>query len=187
MKVSVKIKFIIAVIVLFAAKTTMNAQRIALTSNLLEDVVLTPNIGVDVVIADRQSLTFDTSFSPYKLSPKFHNKRMAFRAGYKYWLNQAFYAHYIGFDALASSSEVGIGKHSFRDEYVGIGVGYGYSFILGKRLNIVPSIGVGVAYGQTFEGYDHMVRPGVGVEATATTGFKPILTRLAVTIQYVLK
>lgn len=184
---SVKIKLIIAVIIMFTAKTSLNAQRLAVTTNLLEDAVLTPNIGVDVVIADRQSLTFDTSFSPYRLSPKFHNKRMAFRAGYKYWLNQAFYAHYISFDALASSSEVGIGKYSSRDEYVGIGVGYGYSFILGKRWNIVPSIGLGVAYGQTYDGYDHMIKPGVGVEATATTGFKPILTRLAVTIQYILK
>lgn len=187
MKMSTKIRLVVVAILLIATKTSLNAQRIALTSNLLEDVVLSPNIGVDIVIADRQSLTFDTSFSPYKLSEQFHNKRMALRAGYKYWFNQALYAHYLGVDAIVSSSDVGIGKADFRDEYIGIGIGYGYSFILGKRLNIVPSVGIGVAYGQSYQGYDQMLKPGVGVEAQATVGLKPILTRLAVTIQYVLK
>jgi hypothetical protein len=96
------------------------------------------------------------------------------------------YAHYIGVDAVASSSDIGLGRNQFRDEYIGIGVGYGYSFIIGKKLNIVPGIGVGLAYGNSYEGYDHM-NSGQGVQAVATPGFKPILTRLSVTIQYVLK
>ena len=174
-------------IFMIVAKTSVHAQRIAVTSNLLEDVVLTPNIGVDVVVADRQSITFDTSSSPYKIAEQFHNKRMTFRAGYKYWFSQALYAHYIGVDAVASSSEVGIGKNKFKDEYLGIGIGYGYSFIIGKKLNIVPGIGVGVAYGNSYQGHDHMNGPNQAVQAVATPGFKPILTRLSVTIQYVLK
>lgn len=184
---STKIRLVLVVIVLFAAKTSVNAQRIAVTSNLLEDALLTPNAGVDIVVADRQSLSFDASYAPYKLFQNVHNKRMTVRAGYKYWFNQALYAHYIGIDAVVSSSDVRIGKLGSRDEYIGIGVGYGYSIILGKRLNLVPNIGVGIAYGNTYEGYDQMVNVGEGVQATAARGFKPILTRLGVTIQYVLK
>lgn len=183
---SIKIKFIMVAILLIAAKTSVHAQRVALTSNLLEDAVLTPNIGVDIVVADRQSITFDASFAPYKLSEQFHNKRMTFRAGYKYWFNQALYAHYIGVDAVASSSDVGLGRNKFRDEYIGLGIGYGYSFIIGKKLNIVPGFGIGLAYGNSYEGHDHM-NSGQAVHAVATPGFKPILTRLSVTIQYILK
>lgn len=184
---SIKIKFIIVAVLLIATKTSVDAQRIALTSNLFEDAILTPNVGVEIVVADRQSLTFDTSFAPYKICEQFHNKQMTFRAGYKYWLNQALYAHYIGVDAVASSSDVQIGKAGSRDEYIGLGIGYGYSFIIGKRLNLIPCIGIGVAYGKSYEGHDHMIKPGQGVEATATFGFKPILTRFGVTIQYVLR
>jgi hypothetical protein len=183
---STRVRLILTLILMLAAKTSLHAQRIAVTSNLLEDVVLTPNIGVDIVVADRQSITFDASFAPYKLTEQLHNKTMAFRAGYKYWFSQALYAHYIGVDAVASSSDIGLGRNQFRDEYIGIGVGYGYSFIIGKKLNIVPGIGVGLAYGNSYEGYDHM-NSGQGVQAVATPGFKPILTRLSVTIQYVLK
>lgn len=186
MKVSLKIRLMSIVIMLMMAKVSLSAQRIALTSNLIEDAVLTPNLGVDIVVADRQSLTFDASFAPYKISPKFHNKCMALKAGYRYWFNQALYAHYIGIDAVLSSSDAGIGLKDFRHEYVGLGIGYGYSFIIGKRLNIVPNIGIGVAYGQSYTGYDRMLSPGKGVEATETPGFKPILTRLGVTLQYVL-
>ena len=181
------IKFILVAVLFIATWTSASAQRIAVTSNLVEDVVLTPNVGVDIVLADRQSLTFDASYSPYKIAENFHNKRMTFRAGYKYWFNQAMYAHYIGVDAVLSSSDVGVAKFKSKDEYVGVGIGYGYSFILGKRLNLVPNIGVGFAYGNSYDGYDHMLAPGKGVEASVTRGFKPILTRFGVTIQYVLK
>lgn len=183
---SIRIKFLLVLLLLVGAKTSLNAQRIALTSNVLEDIVLTPNIGVDIVVSDRQSLTLDTSIAPYKVSNNFYNKCMTFRAGYKFWLDQAFYAHYIGVDAIASSSDFKILNTNFKSEYVGLGVGYGYSFILGKRMNFVPCIGVGLAYGKSYEGYDHMVKPGVGVEALATNRLIPIITRFGITIEYVL-
>lgn len=183
---SVRIKFILILVLLLGVKTSLNAQRIALTSNILEDVVLTPNIGVDIVVADRQSLTLDTSIAPYKLSKNFYNKCLTFRVGYKFWLNQAFYAHYIGVDAVASSSDYRILNTDLKNEYVGVGLGYGYSFMLGKRLNLVPCIGVGLAYGTSYEGYDHMERPGVGVEAISTNKIIPIITRFGITIEYVL-
>ena len=186
MKMSLKIKFILVAILMIAARTSMNAQRIAVTTNVVEDAILTPNVGVDIVLSDRQSITFDTSFAPYQLSKGFSNKCMTFRAGYKYWLNQAFYAHYVGVDAVASSSDVVVGQFNSRDEYVGLGVAYGYSFILGKKLSIVPSIGVGLAYGNSYQGHNHM-ESGKPVYAVATPGFKPILTRLSVTIHYILK
>lgn len=185
---SLKIKFILVVILMIAARTSVNAQRIALATNLIEDVViLTPNIGVDLVLSDRQSISFDTSIAPYKISDTFYNKCMTFRAGYKYWFSQAFYAHYIGVDAIASSSDVLIRNTTFRDEYIGLGLGYGYSFIISKRLNLVPHVGVGLAYGKSYDGYDHMGDSGIGVQAQATTGIKPVITRLGVTIQYVLR
>ena len=183
---STRIKIFLTIILLMVAKTSLHAQRIAVTTNALEDIVLTPNVGVDVVVADRQSITFDASVSPYKIADNFHNKRMTVRAGYKYWFNQAFYAHYVGVDAVLSSSDVGVASFKSRDEYIGVGVGYGYSFILGKRLNLVPHIGVGIAYGKSYEGYDQMLAPGQGVQAVATPGFKPILTRFGITVTYIL-
>ena len=184
---SIRVKIIFIIILLIATKTSLNAQRIALTTNLLEDAILTPNIGVDIVVADNQSITFDASCAPYKLSQQFYNKCMTFRAGYKYWFNQALYAHYIGVDAVANSSDVKVGNLSSCDEYIAIGVGYGYSFIIGKRLNIVPNVGVGLSFGYNYEGYDHMVKPGQGVKAVATRSVEPVVTRLGITLQYVLK
>lgn len=184
---SIKLKVLITAVFLIAAMPSLRAQRMAITSNLLEDALLTPNMGVDIVVSDRQSVSFDVSYAPYKLFPQFHNKHMSFRAAYKYWFNQTFYAHYLSLDAIASSSDVALGQWNSKDEYLALGLGYGYSFILSKRFNIIPSIGLGLAYGQTYEGHDHMIEPGKGVEATAVTGFKPVLTRLSVTIQYILK
>ena len=183
---SLRIKILIAILLVFGAKTSLNAQRIALTTNVLEDVVLTPNIGVDIVVADKQTLSLDTSFAPDKLTQSLYYKCMIVRAGYKYWLDQAFYAHYVGVDVIASSYDIKLRNFNEKNEYVGLGVGYGYSFLLGKRLNFVPCVGLGLAYGTMYDGHDHMVRPGVGVEATATRTIRPVITRLGITIQYVL-
>ena len=179
--------YIVTLVLLMVAQAPLKAQRMAVTTNLLEDVVATPNLGVDIVLADRQSVAFDVSFAPYKLTKNFYNKQMTFRAGYKFWLNQAFYAQYISIDAVASSSDTQIGKLGARDQSLGLGVGYGYSYIINKRLNIVPHIGLGVAYGATYEGADQMIKPNEGVQATSTSGFRPMITRLGLTLQYVLR
>ena len=88
---SIRIKILIAILLVFGAKTSLNAQRIAVTTNILEDVVLTPNIGIDIVVADQQSVSLDASAAPYKLSQNMYNKSMTLRVGYKYWFNQTFY------------------------------------------------------------------------------------------------
>ena len=113
------IKLVVAAILMIAAGTSANAQRIAVTTNLLEDAFLTPNIGIDVIVADRQSLTFDTSIAPFKATEFLHNKCMTLRAGYKYWFEQALYGHYIGVDAVATSSDLRIGRYNSRDQYIG--------------------------------------------------------------------
>lgn len=183
-----KLIYIVVVFVLsLAFQVPMKAQRMAITTNLLSDVSLAPNVGLDIVLADKQSLAVDVTCAPYKFSEKFHNKHMAVRASYKFWLNQALYAHYISVDGVLSSSDIQIGSLGSRDEYVGLGIGYGYSLILGKKINIVPSIGVGIAYGSNYQGTDHMVKPNIGVQATEKVGIIPVLTRLAITFQYVLR
>lgn len=183
---SIRIKILIAILLVFGAKTSLNAQRIAVTTNILEDVVLTPNIGIDIVVADQQSVSLDASAAPYKLSENMYNKSLTLRVGYKYWFNQAFYSHYAGVDLIASSYDFGLRNYKSKYEYVGLGVGYGYSLIIGKRLNFVPCVGLGLAVGKSYDGHDHMVKPGQGVEAVATTTIKPVITRLGITIQYVL-
>ena len=187
MKKFLWIKFVIALALFVCAQTQMNAQRMAITSNLLEDALLAPNLGVDIVVADKQSLSLVVTCAPYKLTESVHNKQMAVRAGYKFWFTQSLYAHYISIDGVLCSSDFQIGKLGSRDEYVGLGVGYGYSFVISKNINIVPNIGIGLAYGTNYQGTDHMVKPNEGVQAIETPGIMPILTRLGVTIQYVLK
>lgn len=186
MKINLKIRYILVVIFMIAASKTVNAQRLALTTNLFEDAIATPNIGVDVVLADKQSFTFDASFAPYKLADAFHNKCMTYRLGYKFWLTQALYGHYVGVDLVANSSDIGLAKWHFKDEYIGVGASYGYAFIISKRLNLVPHIGLGVSFGNRYEGHDHMTENGDPVEAQAKMGVRPIITRFGVTLQYVL-
>ena len=76
------LRMVTIAVMLIASTVSLSAQRIALTTNLLEDAVLTPNFGIDIAVADRQSISFDLSCSPWKLSPQFFNKSMTFRELY---------------------------------------------------------------------------------------------------------
>ncbi len=158
MKRTTTIKIVLVAIFSIVSMTSVRAQRVALTSNLLEDVVLAPNLGVEVVFADTQSLFLEATVAPFKLTNHYYNKCLSFRAGYKYWFNQALYAHHLILDGVVTSSESGWGDTALRYEYLGAGLGYGYSFIINERLNLIPSIGVGVAYVRQYGKFSESAR-----------------------------
>ena len=181
------IHIVIAIVVLMSSQTTLRAQRMAVNTNLFEDLILNPNLGIDIVIFDKQTISFDLTYAPFKLTQQYHNQNMSFKAGYKYWFNQAFYAHYIGADVVAMSTDFQVGPFGMRYECLGLGLSYGYSFIINKQLNIVPHIGAGMSCGYRYEGRDQMLDPLRGEKAVPTFAAIPIITRFGVTLQYVIK
>lgn len=122
------------------------AQRLALSTNALEWLTVSPNVSVDLVFAQHHSFSVSASASPWKLTPNLYLKHFTISPEYKYWLTMPLYKSYIGGKVVYSSYDLGVKDFCRKGNLVGVLVDYGYSFILSKRFNLVPTAGLGVGY-----------------------------------------
>ena len=122
------------------------AQRLAVSTNALEWLTVSPNISLDVILAQNHSLTFSASSSPWKLTPNVYLKHFTISPEYKYWFDMPLYKSYLGGKLLYSSYDLGVNSFLQKGHLVGALVDYGYSFIFSKRFNLVPTVGLGAGY-----------------------------------------
>ncbi len=137
------------------------SQELLLKSNILYGAyALTPNIGMEVALATHSSLDVGGGYNPWNLEGNNGNKKLVHwlaQLEYRYWPAGKFNGHFFGAHILGSQYNVSehklpllFGKESADSRYEGMGAGvglsYGYQFILGLRWNLELNIGVGYAY-----------------------------------------
>lgn len=130
----------------FLSAGESKAQRIAVSTNTLELLTLSPNMSLDISLSKHHSLFMSVSSSPWKVSSSAYNQHFTISPGYRYWLNMPYYKGYVGGKFLYSSYDLAVGDFCRKGNLVAMTVDYGYSVILSKRLNMVPAIGLGAGY-----------------------------------------
>lgn len=141
------------------------AQDIAAKTNLLYWATTTPNIGMEFGLGEQTTLELTGSYNPWTLD-KEQNKKLKHwlvMPEFRYWLCERFNGHFFGIHTgytFYNISGVRIpfqGKetadHRYQGWATGLGISYGYSWILGKRWNIEATIGFGYAY-SNYDKYD---------------------------------
>lgn len=134
------------------------AQDIAAKTNLLYWTTTTPNIGMEFGLGEQTTLELTGGYNPWTLD-KEQNKKLKHwlvMPEFRYWLCERFNGHFFGIHTgytFYNISGVRIpfqGKetadHRYQGWATGLGISYGYSWILGKRWNIEATIGFGYAY-----------------------------------------
>lgn len=139
----------------------VSAQEVGLKSNLLSDGLLSPNIGVEIGIAPKWTIDVSGQLNLWKLSGERRWKHWLVQPEGRYWFCERFSGHFLGIHAHGGQYNIGgfDGKVDFlgtdlrklRDTryqgwFVGGGIGYGYSWILGRHWNIEAEIGIGYSY-----------------------------------------
>ena len=130
---------------LFSAEEA-KAQRFAVSADMLELALLSPNLTLEFGLAQHHSVSISASASPWQYSSEIYLNHITWSPEYKYWLTMPFYKSYIGAKLFYSSYDLGTARDSFKGNLVALLADYGYSVILSKRWNIIPSIGVGAGY-----------------------------------------
>lgn len=146
------------------------AQRMAVSTNLVEWATVSPNLSFDIALSQHHGLSMSASASPWVLSETLYNRHITISPEYRYWFRMPFYGHFMGANLLYSSYSFSLGSFGRCADMVAAGVTYGYSLLLNKRLNIVPVIGL-----------------GVGMEMGQNIKLVPAITRLGVNIQLMVK
>lgn len=136
------------------------AQQFALKTNLLYDATLTVNLGAELKVAPKWSIDLSGNYNAWTLH-QHRWKHWMVQPEARYWLCDASAGHFFAAHALGGQFNVGhlsfardifglntsnLKNHRYQGWAAGVGVGYGYSWILGKHWNIEAEIAVGWVY-----------------------------------------
>ena len=184
-----RITGIIAALVFMLCCSEARAQHLAIKSNVLMDVALVPNIGLEVVTGEHSSVEMSVfgSHKPYGLDCTM----FGLQPEYRFWFNgRPMIREYVGLAALVTTYDIGIGQQVYSGDAAGLGLTGGYAFTVGKRWNLELFGGFGSLLFRQKQYYaddnydDYFVDEAVTANAW---GYKLIPIKLGVTFSYILK
>ena len=156
-----KAKSIITAIVLAVLGIArVHAQDVAVKTDLLKDVVLTPTIGVEFGLAPKWTFEVSGSLNAWPVNDHYWKQWMVMPEA-RYWFCQRFAGHFVGAHVLGGQYNFGNLHNNIKflgtdfskltDErhqgwMVGAGIAYGYDWILSRHWNLEAEIGFGWVY-----------------------------------------
>ena len=135
-----------------------DAQKVALKTNALYWATTTPNLGIELGLGERATLDLSSGYNPFTLNSELNKKikHWSIVPEFRYWFCESFQGHYVGVHTGYAFYNIGgvniptMGEESKLNRYqgwaTGLGVAYGYTWILGERWNLEASLGLGYAY-----------------------------------------
>lgn len=153
-------RLLIASALAFAALPA-HAQDVALKTNILYDATATVNLGAEVKVAPKWSLDLSGNLNAWSFNGGRRWKHWMVQPEARFWLCDAMAGHFFALHALGGQMNVGhlpfardflgmkfshLKDNRYQGWYAGAGIGYGYSWILGKHWNLEAELGLGWLY-----------------------------------------
>lgn len=156
MRMKLKV-FITLIVIGLSVCLDVRAQEVAVKTNLLNDVVLSPNVSAEFGLAPKWTVEATGQLNAWTVNG--HNWRhwLLMPEG-RYWFCQRFAGHFVGAHVLGGQYNFGNLHNNIKflgtdfskltDErhqgwMVGAGIAYGYSWILDRRWTLEAEIGIG--------------------------------------------
>ena len=156
-------RFFLLILMLCAAGFTqrLSAQEWAIKSNLLYDATTSINLGVERAIADKWTIELSGNWNPFEFKDNKKWKHWLVQPEVRYWTCRKFGGHFLAAHLWGGEYNVGnisglpdflgtnfsqLDNYRYEGWFAGIGVGYGYAWMLGKHWNLEAEVGVGYAY-----------------------------------------
>lgn len=118
-------------------------ETVALKSNLLYDAALSPNLGLEVGVARRWSVEVSGNFNNWKVGGK-QWKHWLVQPEARYWFCERFAGHFIGAHAIGGEFNFApISDKRHQGWGAGLGIAYGYTWMLSRHWSIEAEIGAG--------------------------------------------
>ena len=146
--------FILFLIMLLFCLADLHSQILAVKSDLLTGALSSPNFGVEVKLSNRLTLEAGFHYNPFPAGGDKRWKHWFVQPELRYWMCQPFGGHFFGAHLLYGVYNVGgmklplglfkgVRSSRYEGDFMGLGVSYGYLFILAPRWSIETSVGVG--------------------------------------------
>ena len=182
-----KLISILAVIVF--SSTKMQAQQLAVGTDVMLDLLQTPNIGAEMVAGERWTVGLNI-FGNHKPWGQ-DMKMLGIQPEVRYFFSgRPMHKHFVGIGAIGASYDILLKGKYYDGTALGAGITFGYVFNITNRLNLDAHAGFGII------GYDHKeyykydnygdFTQGGAVKTNAT-GHYTLPTRIGISLTYILR
>lgn len=171
--------------------------------NLLYAALTSINLGVEVALAPKWTLSVMGGLNPWTFSDNTKWKYWSLQPELRYWFCERFDGSFIGVHLLGGQYNFGnlfshggkyldndhdwlfglypdLGKYRYQGWFYGGGVSYGYQWMLGRHWNLESSIGIGYLH-LTYDKFD-CPKCGAKIESGETNYIGP--TTAAISLIY---
>lgn len=192
MKKSV-LKLLACVVALWICSTqNLSAQMVAVRTDALKDLLMTPNVGVDLVVGEKFTLGAEVAFArdPWLITKDLRDKNdlrlTSVTPEFRYWFNgRPLTRQYVGLVANMTAYEFKFGESMHQGDAYGVGLSFGHVWTLTQRWNIDLSGSCGlVGYRERYTNTKNGAVPTGDANAWGYTLF-PI--KLGVSVVYVIR
>ena len=144
---------------IFLIPTISYGQKVGIKTNALYWATTTPNIGVEVALSQKFTLSLSVGWNPFDLRKKTYDdgtiveskvKHYMVMPELKYWNCQAFERSFWGIHGIYSHFNMGgisflnpLKDYRYQGDAYGEGISYGYQWALGSRWGLEASVGAG--------------------------------------------
>ena len=146
--------FILFLLLLLFRLADLHSQTLAVKSDLLTVALSSPNLSVEVKLSDRFTLEAGFHYNPFPAGGDKRWKHWFVQPELRYWMCQPFGGHFFGAHLMYGVYNAGdmklplglfkgVRSSRYEGDFLGLGVSYGYHFILSPRWSIETSLGVG--------------------------------------------
>ena len=124
-------------------------------------------------------MNLDASFNPWTMS-KLQCKHTIIAPEVRYWLRRPMFSHFLSAHVTYASYDIKCSKKRYEGNMFAVGLGYGYSFPINKRMNVTPYVGGGIKYSRDY------IDPANG-DFNIKRSYKPAITRVGVSVNWILR
>lgn len=174
-------KYIILIIACFYG-FSLYGQSHSLSTNGVSLGTLSLNAEYSARITNKQSVHLPVSWNPWIFGGNKKMKHFTASPQWRYWKTEAYLAHFLGANLIGSRYNVSRGSYRFEGGAYGVGVSWGYAWLLNKRLNLEVQAGMGVV-GTHYKRFDCGI---CGDYLSKESKWFLVPNRLAVSLVYVL-
>lgn len=123
---------------------TLCAQRVAIKTNAVDWLTLSPNLSVEARLSRRFSLDVGVAGNPFPVTvARVRPNNLRFQPELRYWFNRPMVRHFVGVGFLGGLYDVRFRNDRYKGDIFAAGITYGYALVLGKQWNMEATIGVG--------------------------------------------
>jgi len=187
-------KITLMILGLFGLGFSAQAQTVGIKTNLLNDALASPNLGVEFAMAPHWTMEIAGQTNQWKIHTHEYKHWLAM-AEARYWLCERFQGNFFALEVLGGEFKVGKIPHAFNflnnrlkslrtERWDGWGVGasvnYGHAWPLAKHWNFELEVGIGWIYSR----YDVYSLKGVKLRDNKVHNYVGP-TKVAVNLEYI--